>query len=129
VTSRVIAVLDDERSMRQSLQRLLRVHGYQVALFENGPALLAARVAQPWGCILLDLNMPDMDGFTVLQKLTAQPAHPPIVVITGQNPIDCTPKVERLGACACLAKPVDQDALMETIRDALGSPPPGIRFR
>lgn len=122
-TPPLIAVLDDEQSVRLSLRRLLRVHGFDVLLCANGPSLLDAQAAQAVACILLDLNMPGMDGYEVLRRLAATPRPPPVIVITGQYPNDGASQVIQLGACACLAKPIDQDTLLAAIQAALHTGP------
>jgi len=110
-----IAVLDDEAKMRQALGRLLRTHGYPVALFEDGVSLLAAQARQAFGCVLLDLHMPGMNGFSVLQALGARPGHPPVIVITGQDKPGNEARVTALGASAYLTKPVDEASLLDAV--------------
>lgn len=122
----MIAVLDDEANMRTALRRLLQTHGYRVALFENGAALLEAQPEVPFSCILLDLYMPGVSGFTVLEKL-ADGVAPPVVVITGTDQPGTAEHVRRLGARAHLSKPVDEEALLLAINFALRSGPGAAR--
>lgn len=114
----MVAVLDDEASLRVALRRLLRAHGFEVTLFEDGPSLLAAHSRHPFGCILLDLHLPGMNGFAVLERLAAPPP-PPVVVITGHDLEACADRVLQLGARACLAKPVEETPLLEAIGSVL----------
>lgn len=118
-TPRVIAILDDEASMRTALRRLLRIHGYDVALFENAAALLNARPAQAYDCIVLDLHMPGPNGFSVLETLKQRGDSQPIIVLTGNDQPGVAERVGNLGACAYLSKPVDEAPLLDAIESAL----------
>jgi FixJ family two-component response regulator len=121
--SPVIAVVDDEAKMRTALGRLLRTHGYAVALFQDGASLLAALAQQPFGCVLLDLHMPGLNGFSVLQALGALPRRPPVIVITGQDEPGNEARVTALGACAYLTKPVDEVPLLDALARNLETRP------
>lgn len=116
----IIAVLDDELNMRIALRRLLQLRGYGVALFESGAALIESYTAAHFACILLDLHMPGMNGFTLLETLSGRHA-PPIVVITANDQPDTAERVLRLGARAHLTKPVDEMALLHAINSALNA--------
>ena len=111
----VIAVLDDEAQMRKALGRLLRTHGYEVALFGDGPALLAAHAGRPFDCVLLDLHMPGLNGFAVLERLARGQPPPPVIVITGHDEPGNEARVAALGACAYLTKPVDEVPLLAAV--------------
>jgi CheY-like chemotaxis protein len=121
----VIAILDDEPSVCTALGRLLRTNGYPVALFSSGTELLEAQEKHAFRCILLDLHLPGMDGFTTLERLGALPAPPAVIVITGHDQPGNAERVRRLGARAYLTKPVDQVPLLAALREALnnGHPP------
>ena len=121
-TSPVIAILEDEENMRVALRRLLFPRGYQVDLFETGPDLLAACAHRRIGCIILDLHMPGMSGFEVLERLTLDIFSPPVIVITGHDQAGNAERVASLGARAYLTKPVDEEPLLEAINSALGGP-------
>jgi FixJ family two-component response regulator len=118
----VIAIVDDEPRMRVALSRLLRARGYSVMSFEDGAALLDAPKNHPFACILLDLHMPGINGFAVLEKLATSETHPPVIVITGHDQPGNAERAQRLGARAYLAKPVDEAPLLHAIEIALGSP-------
>lgn len=115
----VIAVLDDEPQMRKALGRLLRLNGYEVALFENGESLLDALATQPLDCILLDLHMPGINGFGVLHFLAGRPSRPPVIVITGHDEPGNAARATELGASDYLLKPVDEMPLIEAIARSL----------
>lgn len=119
----VIAVLDDEGKMRVALQRLLSLRGYAVAEFDTGPELLKACAERAMGCIILDLHMPEMNGFEVLEQLSRQPDAPPVIAITGHDQAGDEERVTRLGACVYFTKPVDGAALLDAISKLTGIAP------
>jgi CheY-like chemotaxis protein len=110
-----IAVLDDEAHMRRALHRLLCLHGHDVALFDEGHALIHAQSSHPFDCIVLDLHMPGLSGFEVMQLLSETSHHPPMIVITGKDEPGNEARARELGATAYLLKPVDEAPLMAAI--------------
>ncbi|MCX6875300.1 MAG: response regulator [Verrucomicrobia bacterium] len=118
----LVAVLDDEPEMRKALRRLLVCCGFRVAEYEGGEDFLAALDAAPPDCLLLDLHMPEVNGFGVLEALRSR--HPPLptVVITAHDQPGTEERVQALGACAYLKKPVDRDALLAAIATATANP-------
>lgn len=114
----VIAILDDEADMRKALSRLLRGYGFEVSLFENGESLLASD--RGFDCILLDIYMPGMSGFAVLEAMGTDTAVPPVIVITGHDESDLRERAIALGAHAYLTKPIDEKPLMEAIWASAG---------
>ena len=119
----LIAVVDDDASVRTGMQRLLRAHEFAVDVYESATLFLAALSTRIPNCVLLDLHMPEMDGFYVLEALRTRPGVLPVIVITA----DCNPAVigraTAAGALQCLTKPVDETILIDAIRDAVGRGP------
>jgi DNA-binding response OmpR family regulator len=105
-----IAVLDDEPQMRKALHRLLTTHGFRVEKF------LEALESHPPDCLLLDLQMPEMNGFEVLQEIGNRRDPTPVIVITAHAEPETEQRVRALGASAFLTKPVDEARLLESIR-------------
>lgn len=118
--SSVIAVLDDEPRMRLALSRLIRIHGFKVAPFADGETFLAAAAEGSFDCVLLDLHMPGLDGFAVLEALAAGGKRPRAIVITGNDAPGNAERVAQLGAEVYLLKPVDESLLIEAIARTLG---------
>jgi FixJ family two-component response regulator len=110
-----LAVVDDEASVGRALGRLLRVHGYAVDLFEEGWSLLRAHEARPYHCILLDLHMPGLSGFEVLEELARKDLDVPVIVITAKDDPGAAERVRAQGAAGYLLKPVDQTPLLEAV--------------
>ncbi len=110
--------------MRRALQRLLGSHGHEVTLFASGRELLASQPCQRFDCILLDLHMPELNGFEVLQTLAARQDHPPVIVVTGHNLPGSAQYSAKLGACGFLIKPVEEARLLDAIVRCTAERPP-----
>ena len=115
----VVAVLDDEPELRKALRRLLTGRGFSVEEFGSGSDFLDAVGTRPLDCLLLDLHMPEVSGFDVLEAFQSRHIHTPIIIITAHDEPDTEERVRLLGASAYLKKPVDRDALLSAINAAL----------
>ena len=94
---------------------------------EQGPdaLALAALDSRPTDCLLLDLHMPGLNGFDVLETFRSRQITVPVIVITAHDEPGTREQAESLGACAYLKKPVDRDALLAAIEAAKPAPNPG----
>jgi len=111
-------VVDDERSFRDSLGRLLRREGYHVALAENGREAVERSCADRFDLVLLDLSMPEMNGWEALKEIaTAQPLLPVIITTAHQHQRDW---IEPDGAWVLMEKPLNIPLLLATIREMSG---------
>jgi len=119
-TRPLIAVLDDEPQFCKALARLLKTHGFDVRTFTRGEEFLAACASRLPHCLLLDLHMPDLNGFEVLERLAAR--HVPVLVITGHDQPGNAERVRALGALAYFLKPVNESQLLEAVRAAMENP-------
>ena len=118
-TGKVVAVLDDEIEFRKALHRLLTGRGFRVAEYECGRDLLSAIDSDPPDCLLLDLHLPELSGFEVLEALRSRQPHIPVVVITADDEPGTPERVLKLGAFAYLKKPVDRDCLLDCMGKAM----------
>lgn len=118
-----IAVLDDEAQMLKALRRLLRTHGFIVEIYTSGNELLKAFAHQTADCLLLDLHMPEMTGFQVMEALTAREMRMPVIIITGHDEPKNAERVLSLGAAAYLTKPIDEVTLLTALRKAIPATP------
>jgi CheY-like chemotaxis protein len=116
IAAPVIAVLDDEPEMRKALRRLLTSRGFRVEEYACGEDLLAALATHPLDFLLLDLHMPGMNGFDVLESLHTRQSPLRVIVITAHDEPGTEEQVRLLGAVAYLKKPVDCDVLLLTIQ-------------
>lgn len=118
----LIAVLDDEPRYCRALARLLKCHGFEVATFDQGEMFLESCALRPPDCLLLDLHMPDPNGFEVLERISGR--HIPVLVITGHDQPDNAERVRALGAQAYFFKPVNESQLLAAIRLAVSHEEP-----
>jgi DNA-binding NtrC family response regulator len=114
-----ILVVDDDRSIRRTLEKFLGGEGYQVATAQDAAGAVAA--ADAADLMLLDLGLPGGSGFDVLTALAERPRPPTVVVITARDDMQSTVKAIQLGAYEYLVKPIDIDRLRGVIRQALDS--------
>ena len=115
----VVAVLDDEPEMRKALRRLLVGRGFCVEEYERGADLLVALGSLTLDCLVLDLHMPEMSGFDVMEALGSRSICLPVVVITAHDEPGTAERVRSLGAAAYLKKPVDRTALLSALHSAI----------
>ena len=117
---KVIAILDDEPTMRRALRRLLTNHGFRIEEYERGEELIAALESNSLDCLLLDLHMPGLNGFDVLESWRSRRSAVPVIVITAHDEPGMAERVLALGASAYLKKPVEKQALLAAIEAANG---------
>jgi FixJ family two-component response regulator len=111
----VIAVVDDEESVRKAVVRVLQVAGFTARGFASGAEFLESRPTEPPDCVLLDLQMPDLTGMEVLQSLRTAGADFPIVIITAVDSPTLREQCMSAGAIAYLCKPLDIRALVQVV--------------
>src|SRR5437868_5068554 len=115
----IVFVVDDDVSVRESLELLIRYAGWQPEVFASAQEFLAhPRVSAPC-CLILDVSLPDLNGLD-LQKLVADRIDMPIIFITGYGDIPMTVRAMKAGAVEFLTKPFDDDVLLDAIRHAIG---------
>ena len=114
-TRRRIAVVDDEVSVRKALQRLLRSAGMDVDMFPSGAEFLCAVQSLQPDCVVLDLHMPDVNGFDVQERIAQWGMRLPMIVITGHGTDESRTRAIAGGADLYLLKPVDDRVLLDGI--------------
>lgn len=125
----VVFIIDDDESVRDSLRDLLEAHQYRVDSYRSGREFLrrAARRAPGRGCLLIDYDLPEVDGFEVLRRLAAAGQPLPAIVITGRADPRLRGRAAQAGALAFLEKPFRYDtllALIESIEQSGHGPAP-----
>ena len=113
-----ILIIDDERSIRNTLRDILENEGYKVDDAENGMEGLKLVNSKKYDVILLDIKMPGMDGLEVLEH-AMKVTDTPVVMISGHGTIDTAVEAIKKGAYDYIAKPLDLNRLLITIRNAL----------
>ena len=120
----LIAVVDDEESIRKALTRLLRSAGLDVETFPSGVEFLDSIPLRRPDCVVLDLHMPFMDGFEVLARLAASRVPVPVVIITGHHSTETRDRALAERPMAYLRKPLDDETLLDAIELAITHNPP-----
>ncbi len=114
-----ILVIDDERSILQSMEGILSDEGYQVFLADNGKEGLEICEKEMPDLVLLDIAMPGMDGMEVLKRLKESLPFIPVIIMTGHGSIDLAVKAIKLGSYDFLEKPLEMDKLLLTVKNAI----------
>ena len=119
---RVIAIVDDDDSFRQALERFLRTFAFRVRTFASGEEFLHSSEVPFVACLLLDVAMPGMSGLEVKQQLRARGLHIPTVFVTAHADDETTQHLVAAGAIAILPKPVDHQMLLRVLHGVVGGP-------
>ena len=118
-SSPVIFVVDDDRSVRESLRRLLTSRGLAVQVFPSAPAFLAAARPDGPACLVLDVRLPGLSGLDLQRDLARSDAALPIVFLTGHGDIPMSVRAMKAGAVEFLTKPFREQDLLDAIRQAI----------
>ena len=113
-----VAVIDDDKSARTSLTRLIKTAGIEVVSFSSAREFLEDPIRNQVDCAVTDVRMPGVDGFKLQETLAQTLPHLSVVFITGHGDIPMTVRAIQGGAVDFLEKPVDDEALLEAIRRA-----------
>jgi RNA polymerase sigma factor (sigma-70 family) len=115
----IVFVVDDDISVRESLDLLIRHAGWESATFESAQDFLAhPRVFAP-SCLILDVALPDLNGLDLQQRLCSDRIDMPIIFITGYGDVPTTVKAMKAGAIEFLTKPFNDEALLSAIHHAI----------
>ena len=115
----VIAVVDDEASVRRALARLMSSAGLEAETFSCGGDFLESLQTHSPDCLLLDIQMPGMDGFEVQARLQRTGVRIPVITITGEDPAEARARALGASSVAYLSKPLEERVLFEAIDLAL----------
>jgi FixJ family two-component response regulator len=115
----IVFVVDDDISVRESLEALIRDEGWRPRLFESARGFLARTPTSAPSCLILDVNLPDLSGLDLQQRITGESAAMPIIFITGHGDIPTSVQAMKAGAMEFLTKPFNTGVLIEAIRGAL----------
>jgi FixJ family two-component response regulator len=115
----LVAVVDDDESMRESLPDLLEEFGFSAKAFESAEEFLASDCVREAKCLILDIAMPGMSGPDLQHELKRRGVETPIVFITAQADETARPRLLAQGAVECLFKPFSDTALRDAVHAAL----------
>lgn len=110
---KLIHLVDDDPAVRSTLVRLLISGGYRVREYDSGAELIAAAKSLTGGCILLDINMPEQDGFAVQKALAEREVRLPVVMMTGSG--DLTLLAWKAGVSAFIPKPFGRSEILAVL--------------
>jgi FixJ family two-component response regulator len=118
-TAPIVYVVDDDPDVLKAVARLLESAGHEVVTFPSPQQFLERHDRDAAGCLVLDLQMPGLSGLELQRMLEQQASHLPIVFLTGRGDIAASVQAMKHGAADFLTKPVDDDLLIATVRDAV----------
>ena len=114
-----VAIVDDDDSVRDTLQGLLRVAGFSSRAFESAEDFLGSGHQRETACLITDIRMPGMSGLQLQAKLNAEHCRIPTIFITAHGDEEMRFRALREGAVEFLPKPFDDEVLLESVRAAL----------
>ena len=115
----VVFVVDDDVSVRESLESLIRCMGWQAQTFASAQEFLSRPRVRAPSCLLLDVNLPDLNGLDLQERVAGNRVDMPIIFITGYGDVPMTVRAMKAGAVEFLTKPFDDDVLVAAIRQAI----------
>ncbi len=117
--SKLVAIVDDDDSVRGTLQELLRAAGFSSRAFDSAEAFLGSGHQQETACLITDIRMPGMSGLELQARLKAEQCRIPTIFITAHGDEEMRFRALRAGAVEFLSKPFDDEVLVESVRAAL----------
>ena len=115
----IIAVVDDDASVREGLQSLIRSAGWRVEAFVSAQEFLARLGAEAPSCVILDLQLPGLSGLDLQNRMAEVGLDIPIVFLTGHGNIPASVQAMKAGAVEFLTKPLDEAKLLQAIQEAI----------
>jgi FixJ family two-component response regulator len=115
----IVAVVDDDASLRRSVRNLLTSVGFRVEAFASAEEFLESPQRANTGCLVLDLRMSGMNGLELLKHLEATGSRIPVVILTAHGDEEARRRALQAGAVAFLSQPFHGDALLDAVRTAM----------
>jgi len=115
----IVFVVDDDVSARESLEELIRFAGWEARAFDSAKAFLLTARAQGPNCLVLDVNLPDLNGLDLQAMVSHERAEMPIIFVSGYGDVPKTVRAMKAGAVEFLTKPFNDDVLLDAVRAAL----------
>src|ERR1700683_5037127 len=115
----IVFVVDDDASVRESLEILIRCEGWQPEIFASAQEFLACPRAHVPSCLVLDVSLPGLNGLDLQKRVAIERTDMPIIFITGYGDVPMTVQAMKAGAVEFLTKPFSDDVLLTAIRAAL----------
>ena len=115
----IVFVVDDDVSVRESLQLLIRCEGWQPETFGSAEEFITRPRAVVPSCLVLDVGLPDLNGLELQERIAAERSDVPIIFITGCGDVPMTVRAMKAGAQEFFTKPFSGDTLLNAIRRAI----------
>jgi FixJ family two-component response regulator len=115
----IVFVVDDDVSVRESLELLIRCEGWEPQTFASAPEFLAHPRALVPNCLVLDISLPGLNGLDLQKQIAVERSEMPIIFITGYGDVPKTVQAMKAGAVEFLTKPFSDDVLLSAIRQAV----------
>jgi FixJ family two-component response regulator len=114
--TQTIAIVEDDASFNRALERLLKASGFATRTFLSAEEFLASNAFESLACLILDINLPGISGFELLDRLSRYDGRPPVIFITATDEKTVRDRASRVSGNACLGKPMDGAALLQAVR-------------
>ncbi|CAN7767180.1 response regulator [Cupriavidus necator] len=118
-TPPVVFVVDDDISVRESLEAMIRFAGFRAETFASAQAFLQCPLAMVPNCLVLDVSLPDLSGLDLQNLIASERTDMPIIFITGYGDVPMTVRAMKAGAVEFLTKPFEDQVLLDAIRHGL----------
>jgi len=115
----VISIVDDDESVREAIESLMKSVGYIAKVFPSAGDFLSSEHLDDTGCLILDVQMPGMSGLELQNRLVASKSRIPIIFISAHSDADARARALDAGAVGFLQKPFSEDALLNAINLSL----------
>jgi len=115
----IVFVVDDDVSVRESLEALIRCEGWEPETFASAQEFLARPRVRVPSCLVLDVSLPDLNGLDLQNRIAADRTDMPIIFITGHGDVPMTVRAMKAGAVEFLTKPFEDETLLSAIRNAI----------
>lgn len=115
----VISIVDDDESVREALESLIKSVGYIAKVFPSAGDFLSSGQLDGTGCLILDVQMPGMTGLELQSRLTASKSRVPIIFISAHSDAEARARAFDAGAVGFLQKPFSEEALLNAINSSL----------
>ena len=125
----VISIVDDDESVREAIESLMKSVGYIAKVFPSAGAFLRSGHLADTGCLILDVQMPGMSGLELQKSLVASKCRVPIIFISAHSDAEARARALEAGAVGFLQKPFSEDALLSAINSSLAIHKGGDRDR
>jgi len=114
-----VCVVDDDSSIREAIEGLLRAEGIRVETYCTAREFLTRARAEPAGCLVLDVDLPGLSGLELQRELSRTDVHIPIIFLTGHGDIPMSVRAIKAGALEFLTKPFDPEDLLDVIQEGM----------